>query len=77
VTGANVQDSQAAIPMEKLAGRKVQHLYSLMDAAYDADAFSTYIREQGRVPLIDPNKRRGPERVPFLHPSRIEGSVAC
>jgi transposase len=65
VTGANVHDSQAAIPMEKLTGRKVQHLYSLMDAAYDADAISTYIKEQGRVPLIDPNKRRGPERVPF------------
>lgn len=65
VTGANVHDSQAAIPMEKLTGRKVQHLYSLMDAAYDADAISTYIKEQGRVPLIDPNKRRGPEREPF------------
>jgi transposase len=65
VTGANVHDSQAAIPMEKLTGRKVQHLYSLMDAAYDADAISTYISQQGRVPLIDPNKRRGPERIPF------------
>ncbi len=65
VTGANVHDSQAAIPMEKLTGRKVRHLYSLMDAAYDADAISVYIREQGRVPLIDPNKRRGPEREPL------------
>jgi hypothetical protein len=36
VTGANVHDSQAAIPMEKLTEKKVQHLYSLMDAAYDA-----------------------------------------
>jgi hypothetical protein len=65
VTGANVHDSQVAIPMEKLTGGKVQHLYSLMDAAYDAAAISTYIREQGRVPLIDPNKRRGSERTPF------------
>jgi hypothetical protein len=33
VTGASVHDSQAAIPIETLTGRKVQHLYSLMDAA--------------------------------------------
>lgn len=65
VTGANVHDSQAAIPMEKLTGSKVQHLYSLMDAAYDAATISNYIREQGRVPLIDPNKRRGSERTQF------------
>jgi hypothetical protein len=51
--------------MEKLTGGKFQHLYSLMAAAYDAAAISTYIREQGRVPRIDPNKRRGSEWTPF------------
>ena len=36
VTGANVHDSQIAIPMEKLTERNVSHLYSLMDTAYEA-----------------------------------------
>ena len=59
VTGANVHDSQVAIPMEKLTEKKVQHLYSLMDAAYDAQSIHNYIVASSRVPLIDPNKRKG------------------
>lgn len=62
VTGANVHDSQAAIPMEKLTEKKVQHLYSLMDSAYDAKPILDYIRGKERVPLVDPNKRNGPDR---------------
>ena len=65
VTGTNVHDSQAAIPMEKLSGQKIQHLYSLMDSAYDAAPIHEFIRAQGRVPLIDPNKRRGTDQVTF------------
>lgn len=58
VTGANVHDSQVAIPMEKMTERKVSHLYSLMDAAYDAPQIRSYINGKGRVDLIDFNKRR-------------------
>jgi len=58
VTGANVHDSQLAIPMEKMTERKVTHLYSLMDAAYDAPQIRSYIKGKGRVDLIDFNKRR-------------------
>ena len=65
VTGANVHDSQVAIPMEKLTERKVTFLYSVMDSAYDAETVATYITGKGRVPLIDPNKRRGAERIIF------------
>lgn len=65
VTGANVHDSQVAIPMEKLTERKVTFLYSLMDSAYDAQPITKYIEGKGRVPLIDPNKRRGGERAAF------------
>ncbi len=65
VTGANVHDSQVAIPLEKMTEKKVQHLYSVMDAAYDAAPIATYIKERGRIPLIDQNKRRGTEREPF------------
>jgi hypothetical protein len=59
VTGANVHDSQLAIPMEKLTECKIDHLYSLMDSAYDAQDVRRYIQGKGRVAIIDGNKRRG------------------
>jgi hypothetical protein len=65
VTGANVHDSQLAIPMEKWTERKITHLYSVMDSAYDAQPIVDYIEGKGRVPLIEPNKRRGGERRVF------------
>ena len=58
VTGANVHDSQVALPLEKLSERNVCHLYSLMDAAYDAPQIRGYSEKKGRVALIDQNKRR-------------------
>lgn len=71
VTGANVHDSQVAIPMEKMTERKVTHLYSLMDAAYDAPQIRTYITERGRVDLIDFNKRRK-STIKVMSPSEKE-----
>jgi IS5 family transposase len=65
VTGANVHDSQVAIPMEKLTERKITFLYSVMDSAYDAAPVATYSTGKGRVSLIDPNKRRGNEHREF------------
>lgn len=70
VTGANVHDSQAAIPMEKLTEKKVNHLYSVMDAAYDAKPISTYIQSRDHVPLIDPNKRKESEGRTFDPPEK-------
>lgn len=65
VTGANVHDSQVAIPMEKITNRTITHLYSLMDAAYDASEIYNYITAQGRVALINRNKRRNDTRKPM------------
>jgi hypothetical protein len=65
VTGANVHDSQLAIPMEKLTERKIHHLYSLMDSAYDAQDIRSYIEGKGRVAIIDGNKRRKEGVRPF------------
>ena len=65
VTGANVHDSQAAIPMEKLSAQKVKHCYSLMDSAYDAQPIREYILSQGRVPVIEQNRRRRTHLHPF------------
>jgi len=65
VTGANVHDSQAAIPMEKITERNITHLYSLMDSAYDAGEIYDYIAARGRIALIDQNKRRNDNRHPM------------
>jgi hypothetical protein len=43
VSGANVHDSQLAIPFEKLTGKKVKHFYSVMDSAYDAKWIYAYV----------------------------------
>ncbi|MEN6477920.1 MAG: transposase [Rectinema sp.] len=65
VTGANVHDSQVAIPLERMTETRVIHLYSLMDAAYDSDTIRSFIQGKNRVPLIDHNKRRNDTRPPF------------
>jgi hypothetical protein len=65
VTGAHVHDSQVAIPLKKLTERKVQHCYSLMNAAHDANPINNYIRSTDRVSLIDPNKRKRSEQRTF------------
>jgi IS5 family transposase len=71
VTGANVHDSQLAIPMEQLTETKVRFCYSLMDSAYDSKAIDEYIRSRGRIPIIDPNKRKDNDRPP-LDPAKQE-----
>jgi hypothetical protein len=71
VSGANVHDSQCAIPLEKLTGKKVKYFYSVMDSAYDAKWIYAYIRRCGRVPIIDPNIRRDKNRAP-LDPAKQE-----
>jgi transposase len=71
VSGANVHDSQLAIPLEKMTEQKTQFCYSLMDSAYDAQEIDTFIRGRGRVPIIDPNKRRNVSRPP-LDPAKQE-----
>ena len=65
ITGANVHDSQLAIPMEQITGRKITYLYSLMDAAYDAEPIISVVKNGNHVPLIDQNKRRKQARPSF------------
>lgn len=62
LTGANVHDSQVAIPLEKITASKVTHLYSVMDAAYDAEPIRMYIKSEGRQEIIDYNCRRGEKK---------------
>jgi len=63
LTSASVHDSQVAIPLMTMTAERVEHLYELMDSAYDADPIHEHIRQLGRVPVIAPHSRRGTKRV--------------
>lgn len=64
VTSASLHDSQAAIPLIKLTSGKVNYLYDLMDAAYDAKRIAETSRRYNHVPITDKNSR-GQEIVPM------------
>lgn len=64
LTAASVHDSQAAIPLMKLSSERVDYLYDLMDAAYDAQPIYQVSRSLGHVPIIDKNGR-GQEVIPL------------
>lgn len=59
LTSASVHDSQAAIPLAKMSVERVDSLYDLMDAAYDAKEIEDFSRSLGHVPIIDQNRRKG------------------
>lgn len=64
LTSASVHDSQAAIPLMRLTGARVTYLYDLADAAYCSGVIRAVSRQEGHVPLIDHNARRG-EKIAF------------
>ena len=64
LTAASVHDSQVAIPLMKMSSAKVDYLYDLMDAAYDAGPIYEVSKSLGHVPIIDKNSR-GKEVVPM------------
>ena len=57
LTAASVHDSQVAIPLMKTTSERVDYLYDLMDAAYDAQPIYEVSRSLGHVPIIDRNSR--------------------
>jgi IS5 family transposase len=59
LTSASVHDSQAAIPLSVMSGGRVENLYDLMDAGYDAEAIRAYSRSLGHIPIIDVRPRGG------------------
>lgn len=59
LTSASLHDSQAAIPLSQMSAARVDSLYDLMDAAYDAKEIHAFSRGLGHVPIIDHNPGRG------------------
>jgi hypothetical protein len=66
LTAASLHDSQVAIPLMKMTSERVDYLYDLMDAAYDAQPIYAVSRSLGHVPIIDKNGRG--QRVTPLAP---------
>ena len=64
LTAASVHDSQVAIPLMKISSGRVDYLYDVMDAAYDAGPIYEVSRSLGHVPIIDKNSR-GKETIPM------------
>lgn len=64
MTSASVHDSQVAIPLMKTTSARVDYLYDLMDAAYDAGEIYNVSRTLGHVPIIDKNSR-GKQIIPM------------
>ena len=64
LTAASLHDSQVAIPLMKMSAARVDYLYDLMDAAYDAGPIYEVSRKLGHVPIIDKNSR-GKEIIPM------------
>ena len=61
LTSASPHDSQVAIPLMQKTSERAQVLYDLADSAYDAPEIKEFSKALGRIPVIDPNKRRGQE----------------
>jgi hypothetical protein len=71
LTSASVHDSQVAIPLMTLTGKRVEYLYELMDSAYDADGIHAHSRELQHVAIIAVHPRRGtkkPSKMPQVFP---------
>jgi len=62
LTSASTHDSQAAIPLAVMSSERVENLYDLMDAAYDAEQIKAHSMSLGHVPIIDHNPRGGVKR---------------
>jgi len=58
LTPASLHDSQAAIPLSRMAAERVDHCHGLMDAAHHSREIGAHARLAGHVPIIDTNPRR-------------------
>ena len=56
-TSASVHDSSVALPLIKETSGKLNYLYDLLDAGYDADIIREYSKLQGHKPIIDINPK--------------------
>ena len=56
-SGANVHDSSVALPLMEETSNRINYLYDLQDAGYDADIIREYSKLLGHRPIIDINPK--------------------
>jgi hypothetical protein len=56
-SGANVHDSSVALPLMQETSQRVNYLYDLQDAGYDADIIREFSENLGHRPIIDINPK--------------------
>ena len=56
-SGANVHDSSVALPLIQETSKRVNYLYDLQDAGYDADIIREFSTKLGHRPIIDINPK--------------------
>jgi len=56
-SGANVHDSSVALPLMQETSKRVNYLYDLQDAGYDADVIREFSTTLGHRPIIDINPK--------------------
>ena len=60
-SGANVHDSSVALPLIQETSKRVNYLYDLQDAGYDAKIIKTFSTKLGHRPIIDINPKNSKE----------------
>jgi len=60
-SGANVHDSSVALPLMQETTKRVNYLYDLQDAGYDADIIRRFSYKLGHRPIIDINPKNSKE----------------
>jgi transposase len=60
-SGANVHDSSVALPLIQETSKRVNYLYDLQDAGYDADIIRELSMKFGHRPIIDINPKNSKE----------------
>ena len=60
-SGANVHDSSVALPLIQETSKRVNYMYDLQDAGYDADIIREFSIKLGHRPIIDINPKNSKE----------------
>jgi len=60
-SGANVHDSSVALPLIQETSKRVNYMYDLQDAGYDADIIREFSIKNNHRPIIDINPKNSKE----------------
>jgi transposase len=61
-SGANVHDSSVALPLIQETSKRVNYMYDLLDAGYDADIIREFSIKHNHRPIIDINPKNCPDQ---------------